>query len=56
MTQEILDNLQSIEERTNNIYENANKIRQIGWDVFDYAQERISKVTDEFEFLIDLLD
>ncbi len=56
MTQEILDNLQSIEERTNNIYENANKIRQIDWDIFDYIEDRISKVTDEFEFLIDLLD
>ena len=56
MTQEILSGLQSVEEETNKIYENINAIRQIKWDVFDYVEDRISKVTDEFEFLIDLLD
>ena len=56
MNQEILGVAQSIEEATTKLFEYANTMRQIDWDVFDYAQERISKVTDEFEFLIDLLD
>lgn len=56
MNQEILDVAQSIEEASTKLVEFANKMRQIDWDVFDYTQERISKVNDEFEFLIDLLD
>lgn len=56
MNQEILAVAQSIEEATNKVFEFANQIRQIDWDVFDFLQDRIGKVNDEFEFLIDLLD
>ena len=56
MNQEILGVAQSIEEATNKLVEFANEMRQIDWDVFDFTQDRISKVNDEFEFLIDLLD
>lgn len=56
MNQEILDVAKSIESATTNLVDFQNQIRQIKWDVFDYARERIEKVNDEFEFLIDLLD
>ena len=56
MNQEILDVAKSIESATTNLVDFQNQIRQIKWDVFDYTRERIEKVNDEFEFLIDLLD
>lgn len=34
----------------------ANAIREIEWDAFDYLQERISDVSDEAEFFIDLME
>ncbi len=36
--------------------EYAKTIREIEWGHFDYLQERISQITQETEFLIDLLD
>lgn len=36
--------------------EYAKTIREIEWGHFDYLQERISQITQEAEFLIDLLD
>lgn len=56
MNQEILDVGKSIEEATTNLVKFNNEMRQLDWDAFDYGQERISKVTEEFDFLIDLLD
>lgn len=56
MNNEILSVAKSIEEATTNLVTFQNEIRQIKWDVFDYTRERIEKVNDEFEFLIDLLD
>lgn len=46
----------AIEESEIAIADYDNTIRQISWDYFDYAQERISKITDEAEFLLNLLD
>ena len=56
MNQEILDVANSIEQATTKLVEFNNQMRQIDWDVFDYARDRINAVNDEFEFLIDLLD
>jgi uncharacterized tellurite resistance protein B-like protein len=56
MNQEILDVGKSLEEATTNIIKFNNELRQLNWDAFDYGQERINKVTEEFDFLIDLLD
>lgn len=56
MNQEILSVAKSIEEATTQLTKFANEMRQIDWDVFDYVRDRISFVSDEFEFLIDLLD
>lgn len=56
MNQEILSVASSIESATTELVKFNNEIRQLSWDVFDYTRDRIEKVTDEFEFLIDLLD
>ena len=46
---------QAIEEGTTQLIEYDNAIRQIKWDVFDLLHDRISNVTDEAEFLIELM-
>ena len=56
LNQEILGVAKSIEEATTKLVEYNNQMRQIDWDVFDYGQERIGKLNEEFDFLIDLLD
>lgn len=38
------------------LIEYGNAIRQIEWDVFDFIREQVSLITDEADFLIDLLD
>jgi hypothetical protein len=55
MTQEILDVQKSIEEATTSLVEFNNEIRQLDWDIFDYIEDRIDQITQESEFLIDLL-
>lgn len=56
LNQEILDVAKSIEEANTKLVEYGNTMRQIDWDVFDYERERIEKMNEEFDFLIDLLD
>ena len=46
---------QAIEEGNTAIIEYGNSIREIGWEVFDLIQERISAVSDEADFLIELM-
>ena len=46
---------QSIEEGNTALIEYSNSIRDIEWQVFDLMQERISDVTKEADFLIDLM-
>lgn len=46
---------QAIEEGNTALIEYANSIRDIDWQVFDLIQERISDVTEEANFLIDLM-
>ncbi len=47
---------EEIEDCKLSILEIENEIRQIGWDIFDFGQEQIARITDEAEFLIDLMD
>ena len=47
---------QAIEEGTTSLIEYNNAIRDIDWQKFDLIQERISDITAESEFLIELLD
>lgn len=56
MKQEILDVEKAIEESTTSLVEFNNSIRDLNWDIFDYIEERISQITQECDFLIDLLD
>lgn len=45
----------SILEAENNVIELNNSIRDLEWEQFDRIQESISRITDESDFLIDLL-
>jgi hypothetical protein len=55
MCAEIDSVTQSIEESTTALLEFDNAIREIDWSIFDLIQERISGVTEETDFLIDLM-
>ena len=45
----------AIEEGTTAIIEYSNSIRDIEWEVFDLLQDNISSITQEADFLIDLM-
>ena len=45
----------AIEESQTQLLEYKQILQQINWEVFDMMQDRISKITEESEFLIDLL-
>lgn len=55
MRDKINDVNQSILEAQGSILEFNNSIRQLRWDIFDTIQDRISKITDESDFLIELM-
>ncbi len=55
MCAEIDSVTQAIEEGNTALIEYANSMRDIDWQVFDLIQERISDVTAEADFLIDLM-
>ena len=55
MCAEIDSVTQAIEEGNTALIEYSNSMRDIDWEVFDLIQERISDVTDEANFLIDLM-
>lgn len=56
MRSEILDVEQSMEESATALAGFHNEIRDLSWDVFDYIAERIGQITQESEFLLDLLE
>lgn len=55
MVNQIDDVTLSIEEANTAIIEYGNSIRNIGWEVFDLLQDKISSITDEGDFLEKLL-
>lgn len=55
MQQEINDVNEAIQESNTSIIEFGKSIREIQWDIFDTIQERISDITTESDFLIDLM-
>lgn len=55
MTKEIEGVSEALVEANNNLLEYANNIRDIKWDNFDYLEDTISQITDESDFLIDLM-
>ena len=52
----IEDTKAAIEEAEIAVIKYDNTLRQIQWDYFDYAQERIGQITSEADFLLNLLD
>lgn len=46
----------SVEDAELALIKYNNTMRQISWDYFDYAQERVSQITSEADFLLSLLD
>lgn len=55
MCAEIDSVTQAIEESNTALLEFDNSMREIDWSVFDLVQERISDVSEEAEFLIELM-
>ena len=55
MQSQINEVSEAILEANGNIIEFQNNIRQIAWDKFDNGQDAISRLTNEADFLIDLL-
>lgn len=55
MKQKINETSEAIKEAELNVIELNNSIRQVKWDNFDYMEEQITELTDEADFLIDLL-
>lgn len=52
----IEDTKAAIEEAELAVIKYDNAIREIGWEYFDYAQERIGQIASEADFLLNLLD
>lgn len=52
---EINDVNEAIQESNTSLIEFGNSIRDIEWEVFDKIQDRISGITDESDFLVELL-
>lgn len=56
MRGQIDDVTQAIEEANTAMIQYGNSIRDIKWEIFDLLQERISGITSESDFLLDLLE
>lgn len=56
MQKEINDVKEAIQKSEIELVKFSNTIREIKWERFDYLQEQISKITDEADFLIDLME
>lgn len=56
MCEQIDDVTLAIEEANTALIEYNNSIRDVNWEVFDLLQDRISNITKESDFLIDLFD
>lgn len=56
MQNEINDVTLSIEEARTAITELDDAIREVNWEVFDRLQENISQITQEADFLIDIME
>lgn len=52
----IEDTKNAIDEASISVADYANKIREIEWSYFDYAQERVSSMVSEAEFLSSLIE
>ena len=55
MTQEINDVTLAMEKSETQMVEYNNTMRQLDWDMFDWIEERISRINSEASFLVDLM-
>lgn len=55
MNQEILSVEKAIEESTTALVKFNNEIRNLDWEIFDWIEGRISRITSEAQFLVDLM-
>ena len=55
MKSAIFDVEEALADANNQLIEYANSMREIQWSYFDYARDRIAKLTEESDFLIDLM-
>lgn len=55
MKNEINSVEEAISEANTKLVEYGNSMRQIKWDMFDFKQDRVDQITQEADFLIDLL-
>ncbi len=55
MVKEINDADESVQDVKKSLIEYQNELRQLKWDKFDWVLDRMSKITDETEFLIKLM-
>lgn len=55
MKEEIYGVEEALIEANTALIEYNNSLRELEWEVFDFLQDRISAVTDETQFLIDLM-
>lgn len=55
MKQEIQSVEEALADANIQLIECANSMREIKWDYFDYALNRMSRLTDETEFLVELM-
>ncbi len=56
MFSELMDINKEIAELENNCTEFNIKIRDLDWEIFDYLEKSVSRITDETEYLIGLLE
>ena len=56
MLSELMDINKEIAELENNCIEFNNNIRNLDWEIFEYLEESINRITDETEYLIGLLE
>jgi len=55
MDAEIYNVKKSIDEANHSLLEYEKTMRELGWEQFEFLQDRISKVVDEADFLVELL-
>lgn len=55
MFSELMDIKQEIAELENDCIEFNNNIRDLDWEIFEYLEDSINRITDETEYLIELL-
>lgn len=56
MTGQIFEVQEAIQEANSSLIEYSNNMRELDWEIFDKTQEYISKIQEESEFLIGLME